>query len=234
MRWKSMFEFFMKAVPPCAGDDSKDRKENLAGRKLSALTNSVSFNVFENIADCRTYSEAIARLDRIYMKSIADTNPLFARQVLLEAKQQEGESVTDFAVRLDKISKHCKFQAVTAEGHRKSTLRDAFIRGISSTTVKQRLIDSSTINIHDAVSIAKAAEVNIFVSQNKNDPQIIHPQYAASNSRKLAYRKLWQVFDEQSVEDGVPSDSSSTLCPDCSWHNERICPICQSNRSLAK
>ena len=241
MYWKNNFEFFMNNVPPptIGCNDGSHRPQ--AVNKLLALTNCVAFSVFEHIADCKTYSEAIARLDRIYLKPPISANPVFARHVLLNSKQHDGQSIAEFASHLSKIGKNCNFQSVTAEAHRKGLLLDAFIQGLQSNTIRQRLLEKQNLDIYEALAEAKAVEAELHLSRPSDDLHI-HPQYATSNIRKLAYKRLWQEFEASKNDNGstingtIPDEKvmdaigeekqSSLLCSECSWHNDKICPLC--------
>jgi len=85
----------------------------------------------------RKYEAAIQKFDSVLMKM---PNEVFARHLMATAKQKPGQSLDEFLQELRRLSKDYKFQAVTREQHRDGFLRDAFINGILSTTIRQRLL----------------------------------------------------------------------------------------------
>ena len=56
-------------------------------------------------------------------------------------KQKNNESLAEFARTLKEQSKDCNFQAVTAKQHRDKMMRDAFIGGLSNSSIRQRLLE---------------------------------------------------------------------------------------------
>ena len=68
--------------------------------------------------------------------------------------QQPGESVTEYAQTLKALAKECTFAAVTAEEYRAELTRDAFINGLSSTFIRQRILEKDELNLVQAVELA--------------------------------------------------------------------------------
>jgi len=54
------------------------------------------------------------------------------------------------------ISKNCNFNDVTAEEYRKELARDAFINGLSSRTIRQRLLENYRLTLDQAFDIASS------------------------------------------------------------------------------
>ena len=63
-------------------------------------------------------------------------------------------------LRLDYLSKECDCQNVTAEQHRLELMRDAFIAGMSSTPVRQRLLENRTLTFQQEYDQARAQELD--------------------------------------------------------------------------
>ena len=70
---------------------------------------------------------------------------IFSRLVLGTRKQKQGEDLRDFFQQLHVLSKDCNIQPVTAEEYRKELVYDAFINGISSGVIPQRLLENSEL-----------------------------------------------------------------------------------------
>ena len=70
-------------------------------------------------------------------------------------KQKNNESRTEFTRTLKKRTKDCNFQAVTAEQHRDKMMRDAFIGGLSNSSIRQRLLEEEK-ELHFQEALTKA------------------------------------------------------------------------------
>ena len=57
---------------------------------------------------------------------------IFPRHVLATCRQEMNESIDTYLQILKHLSKVCNFTTVTAEQHRQSYIRDAFINGLYS------------------------------------------------------------------------------------------------------
>ena len=104
----------------------------------------MSANVYEHIEDCTDFQSVIDTLDNLCVKS---PNVIFARHLLSTRRQQSGETLDQFLQDLRKLSKDCKFKAVTAEQYREELIRDAFINGLFSPAIRQRLLESDTLSL---------------------------------------------------------------------------------------
>ena len=101
--------------------------------KHRIITNLISANVYEHVEDCTDFQYVIDTLDNLFVKS---PNVIFARHLLLTRRQQSGETLDQFLHDLRKLSKDCKFKAVTAEQYREELIRGAFINGLTSNSSK--------------------------------------------------------------------------------------------------
>jgi hypothetical protein len=54
------------------------------------------------------------------------------------------------------LSKDCNFSQVTANQYRDEAVRDAFITGLLSTNIRQRLLENKTLNLQTAFDQARA------------------------------------------------------------------------------
>ena len=108
--------------------------------------NYVSPSVYEYIQDAATYDIAIETLTDIYVKPV---NKVYARYRLATRRQGEGESLDAFIQDLHRLSKECSFEAVTAEVHRQQHVRDAFISGIQSKAIRQKLLENKDLTMDE-------------------------------------------------------------------------------------
>ena len=148
MHWKRTFDNFLEELtknPQTAEHD-----------KLKLMINYVAPSVYDHITDCTTYSAGIETLDATYIKP---KNEIFARHVLATRRQAQGESLDQYLQALKRLAKDCSFTAVTAEQYRDAFIRDAFINGLVSTQIRQRLLENHTLDLQTAYEKAHTLEM---------------------------------------------------------------------------
>lgn len=143
--WKQTFSNFIDKIPNVT-----------EANKLPLLCNYVSAAVFLYINDAENYSDAIATLDSLY---VVRRNEIFARHCLASRSQQGSETVGEYLQALKQLSKDCEFKPVSAEQYKNEYVRDAFIRGLKSARIRERLLENTTINLNDAFDQARALEL---------------------------------------------------------------------------
>ena len=124
--------------------------------KHRIITNLISANVYEHVEDCTDFQSVIDNLDNLFVKS---HNVIFARHLLSTRRQQSGETLNQFLQDLRKLSKYCKFKAVTAEQYREELIRDTFINGLFSPAIRQRLLESDTLSLQTAYNKANSLDL---------------------------------------------------------------------------
>ena len=115
--------------------------------KLDLLINHIDSSVYELISESETYNEAVDLLNSIYAKT---PSPIFARYVLKSCKQQAGESLDTYLQNLKRLSSDCNFRAVSATVHKEEAIRDAFISGLMSNEIRQRLLENQDLTLSAA------------------------------------------------------------------------------------
>ncbi|XP_055862342.1 uncharacterized protein LOC106074444 [Biomphalaria glabrata] len=143
LHWYETFKNFLSVVTI----------ENVDNKQL--LINYISPSVYQMISDKETYEEAIQSLNNIYVQP---NNEVFARHKLATCRQEQGQSVDAFLQKLRSLSKDCNFKAVTAEQHRDESIRDAFITGIASNSIRKRLLEKTDLKLKDAFEEARVLE----------------------------------------------------------------------------
>jgi len=142
--------------------------------KLDALITFVSPSVYEYIAECDEYETALNLLKDLYIKP---KNEVYARHELASRCQKEDESIVDYVRHLQLLGKECNFKAVSAIQNREDCIRDAFIRGLRSQTMRQRLLENRTLDLTTAVDQARAMGID-----PKQSESYTHHQMPAINS----------------------------------------------------
>ena len=78
--------------------------------------------------------------------------------MLATRRQQAGESLDEFLNVLKRLSKDCNFKAVSAENYQKEMIRDAFINGLLSQHIRQKLLENTTLDLDAAYRQARSLE----------------------------------------------------------------------------
>ncbi|KAJ8887174.1 hypothetical protein PR048_013389 [Dryococelus australis] len=145
---------------------------SLTSKKLlTVLINFVSLAVYEHLSDCGTYDEAIAVLENIYVKPVSE---VFGRHKLKTRSQEPGESVDRYLESLKLLDKELKFKAVTADINRDEYIRDAFIDGLQSNHINQRLLENLTLSLEEAFTQARSLGLAQHQSQLYLSPSAVN------------------------------------------------------------
>ena len=208
--WKHWKRTFGNFITEC-GEDAPD--------KFRSIVNFVSANVYDYIEDCNTFEQVVTTLGGLYIKAL---NEIFSRHQLLNRQQGAAESLDDFLQELRKLSKSCNFQNVTAEKYREEQIRDAFITGISSNYIRQRLLENAILDLQSAFNQARALDV----AQKNSEAYIPHPvpHVAAAVANQTYSNQVPEcsLIDSQTIL-ALPSQRKCVFCG-YSAHNRKVCP----------
>lgn len=143
--WKYTFNnFILEEIPN--GTDSL---------KLKLLMNHLSAHIFPHVRDSSTYDDAVKVLDKMYLKP---KNIILARHLLATRKQKPDESISDYGRSLRLLARDCNFEAVTATMHEDEAIRGAFISGILSLRIRERLLQERSLTLDKALDQALSLE----------------------------------------------------------------------------
>ena len=141
--WRKTFVNF---IDEC-GERAPDR--------FRCLTKYVSASVYEYFADAANFDEAILALDKIYVKQ---KNVIFSRHLLATRRHLASESLDELLQDLHRLSKRCELKNVTAEVYREELVQDAFINGLGSPSIRQRLLENQSLTLTQAYDQARALD----------------------------------------------------------------------------
>ena len=154
--WKKCFNSFVAHVQVPAGAEAVD--------KLALLVNYVDPEVDEYITEDASFESAIQTLDSLYLKPV---NTIYARYVLASRKQESSESLDCFLQVLKGLSKACQFKLPkTAQEYEDEYVRDSFISGLSSPSIRQRLLEEKDLTLDQAYQKARSMEIAQLQSQS--------------------------------------------------------------------
>ncbi|VDP93565.1 unnamed protein product [Echinostoma caproni] len=130
--------------------------------RLDFLYNYISPSIYDYVVDCKSYSDAVKTLEKLFIKP---PNEVFARYLLVTYKEEPGQNFDQFFQKLKSLAKDCNFKAITAEKNQDDAIRDAFISGILSGVVRQRLLENRCLDLPTALELARSLEM---VQQQSN------------------------------------------------------------------
>ncbi|XP_059822040.1 uncharacterized protein LOC132392217 [Hypanus sabinus] len=110
------------------------------------LFSRVTPKVYSIIQDLPTYEGALDALKRQYLWPV---NTVYARHRLATRQQRPGESSTGFLRALQTLVRACDCKTLTAEQHAELLVRGAFVMGLRSVYVRQRLMEHSDLTLCD-------------------------------------------------------------------------------------
>ena len=219
--WLLTFENFIAILP----------QENM--NKLQILINFVSPDVFDLFCNASSYEEAIATLKTLYVKT---PNEIFARHSLASQKQLSGETLDEYLQALKTLSKECNFRQVTASEYRDEAIRDAFISGLSSNNIRQRLLENKTLDLQTAFDQARTLDI---AQKNSESYQFaIMPSTAATSSPYIA-----NTPTEETIQNTTAASIRTLKCFFCGYSShprskcparEAICGNCQKKGHYQK
>ena len=147
-QWVHWFKSFTIYISKLEGVTEAD--------KFNLLINHIDSAVYELISETETYDTAVELLKATFAKT---PSPIFARYVLKSCKQQSGESLDIYLQNLKRLSLDCNFRAVTATVHKEEAIRDAFIGGLISKDIRQRLLENHELTLAEAYEKARSLEL---------------------------------------------------------------------------
>ena len=165
LHWHTTFDNFIDSAK--VEDDAE---------KYKLLINFISPTVFTYINEHKTYKPAVKALRFLYVKP---RNTMYARHLLYSTKQQPHQSLDDYLRTLRTLAKDCNYTSVTAEEHRNESIRDAFISGLSSNFILQRLLESETLSLEQASTLARTLDLAQKNAENYNNKSFSNPMVSA-------------------------------------------------------
>ena len=178
LHWKRTFENFLTVLS----------QENL--NKLIVLANYVSPAIFQHIEECSDYAAAIEILQALFVKL---RNEIFARHLLATRRQQPNETLDEYLQALKTLSKDCTFKSVTAAQYTEESIRDAFITGLLSNSIRQRLLENKTLDLKTMFDQARALELVMRSSESYTMPQpnILQLRWLNSKTQVVREHMSW-------------------------------------------
>ena len=231
--WKRCFQNFLSkiAATNIVENATEDQVQAARTLKLELLINYVEPEVYEYISEETTYDSALALLDGLYLKPV---NVIYARYTLLNRKQDAGQTVDSFLQVLRGLAKPCQFTLPnTSQLYEEEYIRDAFIAGLSSQDIRQKLLEENLLTLNEAYKKARALESAHQHNQSFNDHSGMNvsaiKNYTSSTDRDSDSQSesSTSVSSRRSSPTLNALDRKRKTCGNCgkSWHTNRAeCP----------
>ena len=220
--WKHWLKTFENYVEVLTGAHHEERRNF---NKLKVLVNCVSHQVYDHIDECETYEAAIQVLKSLYVKT---PNVVFARHLLATTKQEAGQSLDNFLLILTQLSKDCNFANVSSEEYRKEMIRDAFINGISSHTIRQRLLENNELTLERAFEQARTLDSaqkssEVYTVNGHNGGTLASTSTVPDVSGPRAPQETTSTIENSTL---AATNNVSKLCYFCgrTYHSRSNCP----------
>ena len=151
-------------------------------------------------------------------------NEVYARHKLVTRNQSSAETVDEFLQVLKTLSADCNFREVTADEHRKQYIRDAFVRGLRSDWIRQRLLESRELHLDAAFDKARALEAAREQSKSCTTMGTDQILFNAAVPASTSLHKKTQI---PSSSKNAPTTSSGLKCYFCGndKHSRVMCPV---------
>ncbi|XP_059824326.1 uncharacterized protein LOC132393297 [Hypanus sabinus] len=136
------------------------------------LLSRVTPKVYSIIRDLLTYEGALDALKRQYLRPV---NTVYARHRLATRRQRPGESSTEFLRALQTLVRAGDCKTLTAEQHAELLVQDAFVTGLRSAYMHQRLLEHSDLTLRLAIKTANALEAVLHYAdavQSRDSPPV--------------------------------------------------------------
>lgn len=216
--------------------------------KLDILVNYISPSVYEFIVDAKTFDSAVALLTEIYVKP---PNEIFARHLLATRRQNQGESIDEYLQSLKALATDCNFVNVLAIIYRDESIRDAFITGLQSTFIRQRLLENKTLTLQRAIELARTLDSahrdsEQYISRPATNTAMAPPSLqvaSTSPAPEVAVERMNPTIDTTNAELAAATRSKFKcyFCGGITRHSRQSCPAktstcrkCQKRGHFAK
>ena len=130
---------------------TKDR----AVDKLKLLVNCASHTVYDFIEQCETTTKQ----SRLFRTCLFMFRTKLSLDICLPRLNSSKVKLLTSFCKLRKLSKDCNFRAVAAEQYKQEMIRDAFINGLLSHAIRQRLLENRELELATAFEQARTLDL---------------------------------------------------------------------------
>ena len=195
LHWRDMFEGFLLEL--------QSSTSALTGSQiLTLLLHHISTPIYKCLSRCQNFDAAISTLDGIFIKK---KNSIFARYLLATRRQETEESLELYLQNLKILSHDCDFTALTVSQARDITIRDAFISGVRSNKIRQRMLENKDLDLAITYELALMLDM----AQKQSD-LYSQPDFSGATIPAQPYSQQIPISNSQHC-DPQDKDSSNTI-----------------------
>ena len=227
LNWRNMFKEFLSEP------QSSSMLALTGSQKLTLLLHHISTPIYKCLSRCQNYDASISTLDGMFIKK---KNSIFARYLLATRCQETEESLELYLQNLKILSHNCDFTALTASQARDITIRDAFISGVRSNQIRQRMLENKELDLATTYELA----LTLDLAQKQSD-LYSQPDFSGNTISAQPHSQQIPISNSQHC-DLQDKDSSNTIeqpitiaaaeikCYFCSLH-KHTCSFCPAQNS---
>jgi len=171
------------------------QEEAPALNKTRIIRSFLSPDIYPYVDEAADYESIVTLLKEIYVKR---KNIVYARHLLVSRRQAPSEKVSEYLQALKLLAEDCSFETDTAAVYRDELIRDSFINGLVSPSIRQRLMESENINFQCASELAESLEqAHIQASSmGQTSSSSSHVASVVSQEAKMFIPKVKEVHEE--------------------------------------
>lgn len=180
------------------------------------------------VEDAATYDDIVQILKDVYVKK---KNNVYSRHLLVSRQQLPSETISDFLQALKALAKECSFAEVTASVYREKMTRDAFINGLSSAAIRQRLLEKDKLTLVQAFELADCLDRAKRQALSMGQPSSVLPPSDATICVSRNFKSNSSTNETKSTSSlppyQLPSPTTSKSCFFCGGKihvSRKLCP----------
>jgi len=183
--------------------------------RLEVLFVLCGMSAFSLIEDATTFDGALEILDAKFIKK---KSAIMTRHRLRTHRQKDGQTIENFLSDLKSLARKCHTAALTADQHKELLIRDAFVAGILSPSIRQRLLESNDDSLEGLTKIALTMELATEDAKGLVSTGQVAPLLAATSSEL--------TIDKTATSAAASSRFQKKKCYWCGGqiHTKNSCP----------
>ena len=189
----------------------------------------MTHNVFDYVEDCVDFDSVVKTLQNMYIKT---PNEIFARHLLDNRHQQSGESLDEFLQQTSQDMQKLQSCDMTTDQYKEKLIHDSFINDLSLTSIRQRLLENTTLSLEQAYTQA----ISLDLAQKNADAYVQPIAHVATVTPLSAPYNKTYTYSEEPEASALDAVCPKRNCYSCGGapHNrlkyparESVCHNCE-------
>ena len=128
--------------------------------------------------------------------------------------------MAEFLQALNVLAKDCVFKDVTAAQSKEEFIRDTFINGLSSSSIRQRLLEHADLDLRKAIDLADSLDMAQKQSATYSSTKLLYSASATTDRREIG------DLNHQVSENERSAVAAPTFKKDSQRDSKRLCFFC--------